>query len=110
MIVFRNFMVLVVLIWLAIAHAQEAYADAGCEPRSAKHVAEHGGLAADSAWHVAHGDRPTCGDKASSSSSSGSSDSNRSHRASSSSNSSSDYSDDYNSDHEGRFCDGRWWC
>lgn len=31
-----------------------------CEVRSAAHSAEHGGLAADSAWHVAHGQLPTC--------------------------------------------------
>lgn len=36
-----------------------------CEHRSAVHVAEHGGLAADSAWHVAHGDLPTCDTSAS---------------------------------------------
>ena len=35
-----------------------------CEVRSAAHIAEHGGLAADSAWHVANGQRPTCGDQA----------------------------------------------
>lgn len=39
-----------------------APADAApCEHRSAAHVAEHGGLAADSAYHVAHGELPTCG-------------------------------------------------
>ena len=32
-----------------------------CEHRSAAHIAEHGGLAADSRWHVAHGQLPTCG-------------------------------------------------
>lgn len=32
-----------------------------CEHRSAAHIAEHGGLAADSRWHVARGQLPTCG-------------------------------------------------
>lgn len=32
-----------------------------CEQRTAAHIAEHGGLAADSAWHLANGDLPTCG-------------------------------------------------
>jgi hypothetical protein len=31
-----------------------------CEHRSAAHVAEHGGTAADNAWHVSHGQLPTC--------------------------------------------------
>lgn len=31
-----------------------------CEVRSDAHSAEHGGVYADSAWHVAHGERPTC--------------------------------------------------
>lgn len=38
----------------------EASAAPACEHRSDTHIAEHGGLAADSAWHVAHGDLPTC--------------------------------------------------
>lgn len=38
----------------------EANADPACERRSAAHVAEHGGIAADSAYHVAHGQLPTC--------------------------------------------------
>ncbi len=38
-----------------------APADAApCEHRSAAHVAEHGGLAIDSAYHVSHGELPTC--------------------------------------------------
>ena len=32
-----------------------------CEVRSEAHIERHGGLAADSAWHVANGERPTCG-------------------------------------------------
>ena len=35
-----------------------------CEVRSQAHIAEHGGLAVDSSWHVARGERPTCGDEA----------------------------------------------
>ncbi|AEL17737.1 hypothetical protein CUCO_69 [Mycobacterium phage Cuco] len=31
-----------------------------CSPRSEKHVTEHGGFRADSMWHVAHGELPTC--------------------------------------------------
>lgn len=31
-----------------------------CEVRSIAHTAEHGGLWADSAWHVARGELPTC--------------------------------------------------
>ena len=37
-----------------------------CEHRSAAHVKDHGGLAEDSAWHVAHGELPTCGEEQSS--------------------------------------------
>ncbi len=41
-----------------------APADAApCEHRSAAHVAEHGGLAADSAYHVSHGELPTCNEE-----------------------------------------------
>lgn len=42
----------------AIAHANI------CEHRTAAHVVEHGGIDADSAWHVAHGELPTCDDEA----------------------------------------------
>ncbi|AHY27143.1 RDF protein [Mycobacterium phage Phantastic] len=37
-----------------------AQASPTCEYRSAAHIAEHGGFAADNAWHIAHGDLPTC--------------------------------------------------
>jgi len=43
-----------------MAAAPAAEASPGCAHRSAVHVAEHGGHAADSRWHVAHGDLPTC--------------------------------------------------
>lgn len=31
-----------------------------CEVRGAGHYEQHGGFNADSAWHVAHGERPSC--------------------------------------------------
>ena len=62
----------------------------GCEYRSAKHVAEHGGLAADSAWHVANGELPTC-------------DPGGQDRAKRS-------SGDGGKDGKSRFCRKRWWC
>lgn len=31
-----------------------------CEFRSDYHASQHGGRLADSAWHVAHGELPTC--------------------------------------------------
>lgn len=31
-----------------------------CEVRSDAHIAEHGGFYADSAYHVTHGELPTC--------------------------------------------------
>ena len=31
-----------------------------CEHRSAKHLDEHGGRAADDSWHVSHGQLPAC--------------------------------------------------
>lgn len=31
-----------------------------CEVRSDAHVAEHGGFYADSAYHIQHGELPTC--------------------------------------------------
>lgn len=31
-----------------------------CEVRGPAHYDQHGGLAADSAYHVSHGERPTC--------------------------------------------------
>ena len=46
----------------ALLAAPGANASVDCEHRSAAHVAEHGGLKADSEWHIAHGPRPTCSD------------------------------------------------
>jgi hypothetical protein len=69
---------------------QVASADAACEFRSAKHVAEHGGLAADSAWHVANGELPTC-------------DPDSKQRAKRS-------DGDGGKDKKSRFCRKRWWC
>lgn len=31
-----------------------------CEVRSSAHIAEHGGFYADSAYHIQHGELPTC--------------------------------------------------
>ncbi len=54
-----------VLVMAAVACylAPDSHA-AGCAERSAAHIAEHGGLYADSAWHVANGELPTCGGNA----------------------------------------------
>jgi hypothetical protein len=49
----------------ALVPAPEASA-VPCAPRSAAHVAEHGGMAEDSRWHVANGQLPTCNEEASS--------------------------------------------
>lgn len=38
-----------------------AKAEAPCTHRSAAHIAQHGGIDTDSAWHVSHGDLPNCG-------------------------------------------------
>ena len=77
---------------MALADPGEVSA-APCEYRTGSHVAEHGGLKADSAWHVAHGDLPTCGAE------------NTSHRASES-------EESYDSDDDGksRYCRKRWYC
>lgn len=37
-----------------------AYADVTCTYRSDTHISAHGGLKADSAYHVMHGELPTC--------------------------------------------------
>lgn len=37
-----------------------AHAGPLCAHRSAAHSAQHGGQEVDSAWHVSHGDPPTC--------------------------------------------------
>lgn len=49
-----------VVLWALVMGTPVANASPLCEYRSSVHVSEHGGLAADSAWHVAHGDLPTC--------------------------------------------------
>lgn len=48
------------ILWALVTGTPVAQASPACEHRSAAHVAEHGGLTADSAWHIAHGDLPTC--------------------------------------------------
>ncbi|AEJ93443.1 site-specific recombination directionality factor RDF [Mycobacterium phage Benedict] len=66
---------------------------APCIPRSETHVTKHGGLKADSAWHVANGELPTCDS--------------RSHRSDTEKSSSEDTHDD---ERKSRFCRKRWWC
>ncbi|AKF14246.1 hypothetical protein SEA_LUCHADOR_82 [Mycobacterium phage Luchador] len=54
---------LLVAVGMAVAglvYAWPAAAAPMCETRSEAHQIEHGGFATDSAWHVAHGDLPTC--------------------------------------------------
>ncbi|QBI98539.1 hypothetical protein SEA_BUD_79 [Mycobacterium phage Bud] len=68
---------------------------APCEHRSAAHIAEHGGLKDDSAWHVAHGGLPTCG---------GEEESRPAPAAASKS------EPDKDRDKKSRFCRKRWWC
>ncbi|QBJ01167.1 hypothetical protein PBI_ARISSANAE_82 [Mycobacterium phage Arissanae] len=58
-----------------------------CEVRSDAHVAEHGGLMADSVWHIQHGERPTCNPQ----------DSAR-------------QGDNHSDDKKSRFCRKRWYC
>lgn len=50
----------VLFVVVYFAPAPHAYAGAGCEARSAAHIFGHGGITADSAWHVAHGELPSC--------------------------------------------------
>lgn len=61
-----------------------------CAHRSAAHVAEHGGTAADSRYHLAQGELPTCGDEASSARE-------NNHR-------------DKDDDGKSRFCRRHWFC
>jgi hypothetical protein len=76
---------------MALATAYEADAGPLCEVRSAAHIAKYGGLAKDSAEHVARGELPTC-DPAESSEASHASQSN----------------DDR--DGKSRYCKRRWFC
>lgn len=55
-----GFVLWVFFIIAAVFTIAEAGADVTCEFRTASHSVEHGGVKADSAWHVAHGDLPTC--------------------------------------------------
>lgn len=59
-----------------------------CEHRSSAHVAEHGGMVADNAWHVSHGDLPTCDT------------SEQRH----------DSSDDNDDEPKSRYCRRHWYC
>lgn len=58
----------VIILWVCVlvgvSKPPPASAAPACEPRSEAHWSQHGGLKADSAWHVAHGERPTCTDQA----------------------------------------------
>ncbi|AVO22392.1 hypothetical protein PBI_SMEAGOL_79 [Mycobacterium phage Smeagol] len=74
------------------ARATEGFA--GCTHRSAAHQAEHGGLKADSAWHVAHGDLPTCDQEKESESKHGSAGQGK----------------DRGKDKKSRYCRKRWYC
>ncbi|AAN01829.1 hypothetical protein SEA_BUZZBUZZ_74 [Mycobacterium phage BuzzBuzz] len=67
-----------------------AQAGPTCEHRSAAHIAEHGGINADSAWHVAHGQLPTCDH--------------------SSSGGEARNSNGDNDNEKSRFCRKRWYC
>lgn len=81
-----------------VALAPVGIAGAGpvCEHRSAAHIERHGGLTADSAWHVRHGQRPTCGaDEASR---------DGGPKASAGKDKGKDR------DRKSRFCRKRWWC
>ena len=86
----RVMLAAVIVVVSTVLSPSVATASVGCEYRSAKHVAEHGGLAADSAWHVAHGELPTC-------------DPDGQDRAKRS-------SGDGDRDKKSRFCRKRWWC
>lgn len=43
-----------------VSVAPVATADAGCVHRGIGHADQHGGQAADDAYHIAHGEEPTC--------------------------------------------------
>lgn len=73
---------------MALAEPPEASAVTPCEHRSASHISSHGGLAADSAWHVANGQLPTC-DTGSAAQRKDAPQQN---------------------ERESRFCRKRWWC
>ena len=62
-----------------------------CEHRSEAHQLEHGGFTADNAWHVLHGDLPTC-------------------KVESNSNSSRKDGDVSQDEGKSRFCRKRWFC
>lgn len=45
------------VLWVSVP---EAHAGTACDHRSLSHLAEHGGRAADDAYHVARGEAPSC--------------------------------------------------
>lgn len=82
----------------AMLLAQPADAAPLCEHRSAAHIAKHGGLRADSAWHVANGELPTC-------------DPGESYRDSLKSEFGESSSEtDKNTERKSRYCRKRWFC
>ncbi|AKU45468.1 site-specific recombination directionality factor RDF [Mycobacterium phage Nhonho] len=80
----------------AVLVAPSARADgfSGCEHRSVSHQLEHGGLRADSDWHVAHGDLPTCDPE----------------KKSESKHDSAGQGKDRGKDNKSRYCRKRWYC
>ena len=93
------------VVW-GLLFAGTADASPVCVHRSAAHAAEHGTtVAADSRWHVRHGELPTCGHE------------NDGQRASDDRDDRRDRSEYrpskkrwFNDDGKSRFCRKRWWC
>lgn len=87
-----------ILFYLLSASVPRSYAGPLCEARSAAHAAEHGTtVAADSRYHVARGELPTCEAQP---------QQRQENRSSSSSNSSKSYEDEGKSRH----CRKHWYC
>jgi hypothetical protein len=59
---FGGLVTVVLVLWfLLCSSVPSAYAGPACEARSAAHAAKHGiSVDADSRWHVARGQLPTC--------------------------------------------------
>ncbi|QBJ04888.1 hypothetical protein SEA_ELEPHANTOON_87 [Mycobacterium phage Elephantoon] len=80
---------------VVLGHAPGIVAEASsaplCEVRSDAHVAEHGGLTADSSYHIQHGELPTCN---------GSEQTARQ----------GDESRDNDRDNKSRYCRKHWYC
>ncbi|QXN73921.1 membrane protein [Mycobacterium phage Eaglepride] len=80
---------------LGLVTATPASAGPLCEHRGIAHVERYGGLAKDSADHIARGELPTCDPYAEQS---------RETKAS------HDDDNDRDRDRKSRFCRKRWWC